>query len=591
MTRAPLSVVGAVLVVSLLMAACGAWAAVAERAPAAVSYRPGIVLVGFRPGVTTAHRLALEHSVNAYSARPLDLAARPHRLGLTFALRVSPTRVIAVVARLRREHALVRFAEPDYLLRESAATRIPDDPSSSLEWPSLNTGQAVNGTVGTAGADDRAARAWTITTGSPSIVVAEVDTGVDYTHPDLAANIWTNPGGVGGCPAGTHGYNVVAGNCDPMDDDTSFNGHGTHVAGIIGAVGDNGVGVAGMSWRTTILPVKWLDSNGNGSTGQLISALEWVLEAKRAGVNVRVVNDSATFAGTGYSQALSDEIDLLGSNGILFVAAAGNSGQDVDDLANVRYPCAYDRPTEICVTASDENDRLPGWANWGVNTVDLAAPGSDIYSTLRKNTYGFISGGSMASAQVSGAAALILSSQEMSTGALKADILGSVDRLTSLSGLVRTGGRLDVCRAIPACASPPVVKSFSLSSRRLRIIVRGRQRRTTATTFRFALSAPASVDIVIQRREAGRIAGRRCVAVAAVAAKRRPCVVYVHAATLALAVNAGVSLKRWAPLSGTRILPAGNYRAVIEADNGGGRSQPRSVSFRVVEVVRRPGSG
>jgi thermitase len=575
------------LLTSLLLTTCGTWGVLAEQAQAAASYRPGIVLVGFRHGVTAQQRLELERSVDAKSARALGVAARPARLGSIFALRVPASRVMAVVGLLRRDRGLVRFAEPDYLSRESAFIRIPDDHSFSLEWGSLNTGQAANGTVGSAGKDDRAAEAWTVTTGSPSIVVAEVDTGVDYTHPDLAANVWTNPGGVGGCPAGTHGYNVVAATCDPMDDDTSYGGHGTHVAGIIGASGDNGIGVAGMNWRTTILPVKWLDSGGGGSTDQLISALDWVLKAKQAGVNVRVVNDSATFVGTPYSQALSDEIDLLGSNDILFVTAAGNSGQDVDIPAYARYPCAYKRPTEICVTASDEHDKLPAWANWGANTVDLAAPGNDIYSTLRNTAYGYISGGSMAAAQVSGAAALILSIQDMSTPALKADILGTVDRLPALSGLVRTGGRLDVCKAITACAAPPVLKSFSLASHRLRIIVRGKQRSAAATKFRFALNEPASVVIVIQRRVAGRMKGRRCVAVVGTLTKGRRCVVYVGVAKVAVAAaTAGRNTKRWAPLHRRRVLPAGTYRAVIQAHNNGGSSKPRSLSFRVVDVSR-----
>jgi subtilisin family serine protease len=283
-------------------------------------------------------------------------------------------------------------------------------------------------------------------------VVGEVDTGVDYSHPDLAQNIWTNPGGLGGCAAGTHGYNVVAGSCDPNDDDTSYGGHGSHVAGIIGAVGNNGIGVAGVNWSTTILPVKWLNSNGLGSTDQLITALNWLISAKSAGVNIKVVNDSATFVGTAYSQALADEIDLLGANGMLFVTAAGNTGNDDDLAAYRRYPCGYDRPTEICATATNAADALPSWANWGPQTVDLAAPGNNIYSTLRSGSYGFISGGSMAAAQVSGAAALILAVQPMSTTAVKADILGHVHALASLSGKVRTGGRLDVCGAIMRCA-------------------------------------------------------------------------------------------------------------------------------------------
>nr|MBA2559789.1 S8 family serine peptidase [Propionibacteriales bacterium] len=287
--------------------------------------------------------------------------------------------------------------------------------------------------------------------------------GLDYTHPDLAANVWSNPGGVGGCAAGTHGYNAISSTCDPMDDDTVYGGHGTHVAGILGAVGDNGIGVAGVNWTTTILPVKWVGSGGSGTTSNLIIALDWLVQAKQAGVNLRVVNDSQTWSGTAPSQALSDEIDLLGQNGILFVTAAGNTHDNNDNPALRRWPCAYERPTEICVTASDQRDALPSWANIGPTTVDLAAPGNNIYSTLRNGAYGVVSGGSMASPQVAGAAALILSVQDMSPQALKADILKNVDPLPSLSGLVRTGGRLDICKALPGCA-PPASGVFGQSS-------------------------------------------------------------------------------------------------------------------------------
>jgi subtilisin family serine protease len=337
-------------------------------------------------------------------------------------------------------------------MSEDAAV-VPNDPSFGSQWAFRNTGQSVNGTSGTNGADERATTAWSVTTGSRSIVIAEVDTGVDYNHPDLAANIWSNPAGVNGCPAGTHGYNVLKSTCDAMDDETTYGGHGTHVAGILGAVGNNGVGVSGVNWLTTILPVKWLDSSGNGSTSGLLSALDWVLKAKQAGVNVRVINDSATFVGDSYSQALSDEIDLLGQNDMLFVTAAGNTGDNNDTLSLRRYPCGYDRPTEICVTASDQNDTLPSWANYGPTTVDVAAPGNNIYSTLRNGTYGYISGGSMASPQVAGAAALVLSTGYMSATALKADILNNVDPVPALSGLVRTGGRLNVCKAVPGCST------------------------------------------------------------------------------------------------------------------------------------------
>ena len=430
------------------------------------TYRPGVVLVGFEPGLSGAGRRGIESATgSARRARTLvsgaqfAAAGRSTRgIGSLTRLRVKPGSERRAVRRLRAT-AGVRFAELDYVMAEDA---VPDDPGFGLQWGFQNTGQPVNGTTGVAGADEDAVAAWDDETGSQTVVVGVVDSGVDYNHPDLAANVWTNPGGVGGCPAGTHGRNVVAGTCDPMDDETVFGGHGTHVAGIVGAVGDNGIGVTGVNWQSTILPVKWLNSNGSGSTSQLIAALDWLLSAQASGVNVRVVNDSATFLGTAYSQALSDEIDLLGAHNILFVTAAGNTADDNDDPSVRRYPCGYDRPTEICVTASDQSDRLPTWANYGANTVDLAAPGVNVYSTLRGGTYGYISGGSMASPQVAGTAALILAAGDRPVDSLRARILANVDRLPSLAGLVHTGGRLDVCAALPGCqpsisidSSPP----------------------------------------------------------------------------------------------------------------------------------------
>lgn len=452
----------------------GRSALVAQSASARPEFRSGSILVGFRPGIGTARQRRLERLVGVRWKRTLGIASRAwvatragrrleRRLGAEYALGIGGRSVLWAVRVLRRQRRFVRFAEPDYVLQASGVrtrdersfVRTPDDPSFGLQWGSLNMGQTVNGVSGTAGADDRAARAWAVSAGSRSIVIGEVDTGVDYTHPDLAANVWSNPGGVGGCPAGTHGYNVVDSTCDPMDTDVSYNGHGTHVAGIMGAVGNNSTGVAGMNWSTTILPVRWVsDDNGANTTSQLIFALNWLLQAKQAGVNVRVINDSTVFIGSASSQALSDEISLLGANNILFVTAAGNTDQDNDNPATPRYPCNYDLANEICVTASNQRDRLPSYANYGPATVDMAAPGDNIYSTLRNHSYGYISGSSMAAAQVSGAGALILSvTPSMTAISLKADILDTVDRLRSLAGKVRTGGRLDVCKAIRGCES------------------------------------------------------------------------------------------------------------------------------------------
>jgi thermitase len=439
--------------------------------PAAASFDPGVVLLAFQPGVQSRRQHTIERAVGGFSARPIGPQLRRVRNGTRplldpIELRVPAYRVSATVSRLRRFRS-VAYAQPDYVMQASA---VPNDAFFPLQWADANSGQAIptlepGGEIGppengTPGADERTALAWRITTGSASIVIGEVDTGVDYEHPDLAANIWSNPGGVGGCPAGTHGYNVLAEHvlpsaCEPIDEDSAFGGHGTHVAGIMGAVGDNGAGVAGINWVTSILPVKWLDSPGGGDTANLVEALRWLVAAKQAGVNVRVVNDAATFFGTEEPPMLAEAITQLGENNILFVTAAGNTGEDDDDVA--RFPCDLRLANEICVTASDTNDQLPTWANYGEHTVDLAAPGVSIYSTLRQDMYGYRSGGSMASPQVAGAAALILSLEpSLSSEELKADIVEHVDPLPALAGRVISGGRLDICRALPGCSRPTV---------------------------------------------------------------------------------------------------------------------------------------
>jgi subtilisin family serine protease len=425
--------------------------AVAAAAPPA-EFRPGTLIVAYRTGTSAAERNAEQVLLGAGTLRTF-------RAGATL-LSVPPGREVAV-AKALRARGDVLYAEPDYLMTLAG---VPNDPSFSEQWAAQNTGQTVNGITGTAGADEKAVAAWSVTTGTRLVVVAVVDGGVDYNHPDLAANIWTNPGGIGGCPAGSHGYNVVNRTCDPMDDlapSSGYGSHGTRVAGVLGAVGGNGIGIAGVSWATTILPVKWVGATAYGSTSSLIDALDWVLVAKAAGVNVRVVNDSAVYVASAhpYSQSLHDEIALLGQNDILFVTPAGNTSENNDDPATPRYPCNYDLPNLVCVAASNQADALPSWANWGATTVDLAAPGANIYSTERNGTYWFQDGSSFAAPQVAGTAALILATGYMSATALKARILNNVDPLPSLAGKVLTGGRLDVCRAVPGCGNA----SFTLS--------------------------------------------------------------------------------------------------------------------------------
>ena len=364
--------------------------------------------------------------------------------------------VPALIAFLRLQGE-VEFVEPNYL-RYADVT--PNDPSFGNLWGLLNTGQTIGTVTGIAGDDIDAVRAWDVSTGSRSIAVGVIDTGVDYTHPDLQANIWSAPSGfditVSGaplhCDAGTHGYNAILHTCDPMDD--YF--HGTHVSGTIGAVGNNGTGVAGVNWATTIVAGKFLNSSGTGSTSDAIDAIDFMIQAKAhfgSQLNIRVLNNS--WGGGAFSTALQNKITDANTAKMLFVAAAGNNSVNIDTTP--QYPAAYPLENVLAVAATTSSDLLASFSNYGANTVPLAAPGDLIYSTNLGGGYRYASGTSMATPHVAGAAALVLSVCDLPTKDLKANLIQHVDAVPALTGLVTTGGRLNVNTSIRACAGPPTV--------------------------------------------------------------------------------------------------------------------------------------
>jgi subtilisin family serine protease len=322
----------------------------------------------------------------------------------------------------------------------------PNDPMFDEQWSLLNTGQ--NG--GTAGADIRATLAWAKTTGSRKVVVAVLDTGVDYRHPDLAGNMWKRPASLApyadehrGQIDDRFGFDSADGDGDPFDD----NGHGTHCAGIVGAEGGNGEGITGVNWQVEIMPLKFMDAGGRGSIKAAIEAIDYVIGRKRAGVNVRVI--SASWGGTFSSRALEDAIRRAGDEGIIFIAAAGNSRTNNDRLQH--YPSGYQLPNVLAVAALQRRDALASFSNYGPKTVHLAAPGAEILSTWPGNQYEEHSGTSMATPEVAGVAALVLAADpDMTVAQLRERLLSSVDKLPALAGKVSSGGRLNAARAVRA---------------------------------------------------------------------------------------------------------------------------------------------
>ncbi|MCJ7579115.1 MAG: S8 family serine peptidase [Candidatus Aminicenantes bacterium] len=338
--------------------------------------------------------------------------------------------------------SLVEYAEPDYLVHIDA--QIPNDPQFDQLWGLQNTGQ----TVGLVDADIDAPEAWDLVTGSSSVIVGVLDTGIDYNHEDLHANMWTNPGEVpnnnidddsNGYVDDYYGINAILENGNPMDD----NGHGTHCSGTIGAVGNNGVGITGVCWLVKLMALKFLGNDGYGFVSDSILCIQYAINK-----GAKILNNS--WGGGGYSIALKDAIESAKNAGILFLAAAGNDSQDIDNIPH--YPSSYDNENILSVAATDHNDALASFSNYGKVAVDVAAPGVSIRSTIPNNLYQNWNGTSMATPFVSGLAALILAQSPTLTWLnIKDKILFGVDPLASLTNKVSRGGRIN---AFSSCYVP-----------------------------------------------------------------------------------------------------------------------------------------
>jgi subtilisin family serine protease len=422
-----------------LLAPLGARLTDADAATSATDSRavPGELIVRFATHADAQDRAAARSDAEVRLQDTLPV------LGLQLVKTSAGQSAQEATAELNRSPDVL-YAEPNLYRRASV---VPNDAYYGYLW-----GDAAI----------HAPAAWDVTTGSPAVTAAVIDTGVDATHPDLQSQIWTNPGETGagreangidddgdGFVDDWRGWDFVEHDNLPSD----ANGHGTHVSGTIAATGNNGTGVTGLSWNSRVMPLRVLDAQGSGTVADLISAYRYA-----SNKGTRVLNLS--LGGSSFSNAERDAIAAAPNT--LFVVAAGNGGSDQvgDDVDTTpQYPCAYPLANVVCVAAGDQDDARASFSNYGAQSVDLAAPGEHILSTV-PGGYAFYDGTSMATPQVTGAAVLIWSLRPSeSVAGVKADLLGGVDHLSAFAGSTVSGGRLNVERSLGESSTPPPADS------------------------------------------------------------------------------------------------------------------------------------
>lgn len=428
-------------------------------APPRAEYREGELLVKFKTDQAVARAASVHAETGARGLR---------RFGRLELVRLAAGMDVQRMQRWYQSQPDVEYAEPNYLARKAAA---PNDPRFANQWALRNDGQRVNGVSGTPGADIDATAAWDRHTGDAAIVVAIIDTGINHTHEDLAANIWTNPGETAngldsdgnGYVDDVRGWDFANNDADPFDDD----GHGTLVSSIIGAAGDNGLGISGINWRVSLMALKVLGDDGKGTTSSIVAAIDYAI-AKR----VAVINASYSF-GCGDAIVLSerDAVARARAAGILFVAAAGNDDCDLDTQPT--YPASHAYNNVIAVGASNAFDQRAVFSNaasnYGANSVHVFAPGLNILGANASNAYAFGSGTSTSAPHVSGAVALLKAYRPgLSPFQVREILLASARPLAALQGLAVTGARLDIGAAMDydLAANPPLRPSHP-SARRI----------------------------------------------------------------------------------------------------------------------------
>jgi serine protease len=366
----------------------------------ALPYKSDSILVRFKRDASFSAQNTLHDALGARVAHVYTYVPNLQAIALPDTLSVEEA-----LARYQKDPNVL-YAEPNYIYEHTAT--LPNDARFGELFGLNNTGQSG----GLADADIDATEAWDLTQGSDQVVVAVIDTGIDFNHPDLVANVFVNPSEFGGM-AGVdddangfiddfHGVNTINGTGNPFDD----NNHGTHVSGTIAASGNNGVGVVGVNWRAKIIACKFLSAAGSGAIADAIECMDYFLDMKTRAVNpVNIIATSNSWGGGGFSQAMLDAILAHNSAGMLFVAAAGNSNTNNDVTPN--FPSNYESPNVIAVLASNRLDQKASFSSFGSRTVDVGAPGQDILSTTPGNNFAVFSGTSMATPHVSGLVALL----------------------------------------------------------------------------------------------------------------------------------------------------------------------------------------
>lgn len=422
---------------------------------------PGEVLVKLSPEGLRASNMGILNGALSLQGFNLTSLQTFETNSAYLHLKLADDKQTAELIETLSQNPSVEYAEPNYVIRalgmRDEDESIPNDAEFSKLWGMKNIGQADDsGAIGIAGADIKATKAWKLNTDARNILVAVIDTGVDYNHPDLKDNIYANPGESGegretngidddgnGFVDDVRGWNFAGVSTNnPMDD----NEHGTHCAGTIGAKGNDGAGVAGVTWNTTILPIKFLTASGSGSLADAVKSIQYASK-----MGAKVISNS--WGGGGFSQAMFDAIKEANDKGLLFIAAAGNSAQNSDSTPH--FPAGYQLPNVIAVGATDNKDRLATFSTYGKRTVHIAAPGHKIFSTIPGGRYATFSGTSMACPHVSGAAALVWGANPgLSFGEIKDRLLKSRDYVPGISRKISSGGRLNVYNALAGIYPP-----------------------------------------------------------------------------------------------------------------------------------------